>query len=75
MNSDYSLLEAILQRLNVLIALQLDAKPEIPATSMAQRILRLAEFGLGPAEIGSILGKKANYVSAVIGSRRKRPRG
>ena len=75
-NEDHSSLDAILRRLNILIALQLDMRPEeAAATSIASRIHRLAELGIGPAEIGSILGKKANYVSAVMGNRRNKPRG
>jgi hypothetical protein len=75
MRDENSLSEAIIQRLNILIALQLEAKPQGGAVSVSERIHRLADLGLGPAEIGSILGKKANYVSAVIGSKRRQRRG
>ena len=72
MDRNVQMLEAILQRLNVLVALQLDSAPEAATGSITKRIHRLTELGLSPSEIGSILGKKANYVSAVIGGGRKR---
>jgi len=72
MTDDPAILKAILHRMNVIIALQLEAIPESAASSIGQRIRKLAELGLTPGEIGSIVGKKANYVSAVVGSKRKR---
>jgi hypothetical protein len=71
MGEDTRLLEAILQRLNILVALQLDRSNDAGGTSITNRIRRLSELGISPGEIGAILGKKANYVSAVIGSKRK----
>jgi len=70
MSDQEQLLQAIVQRLNILIAVALDSAAG-DDKSMATRIQRLSELGLGPAEIGAIVGKKANYVSAVLGSRSK----
>ena len=70
--NEAELLEMIVQRLNILIALQLDATAGSGDKSTAQRIQRLAELGLGPAQIGAVVGKKANYVSAVLGSKRRK---
>jgi hypothetical protein len=72
MISDAELLETIIQRLNILIALQLDATSGSGESSTARRIERLAQLGLGPAQIGAIIGKKANYVSAVLGLKRRK---
>jgi hypothetical protein len=68
-------LKAVVLRLNVIIALQLEALSQSSKNSMATRIRKLAEFGLSPSEIGTIVGKKANYVSAVLGMKRSRANG
>jgi hypothetical protein len=74
MEDEVVTLKAILQRMNIIIALQLEALPQSSSSSIGQRIRKLAELGLTPGEIGSIVGKKANYVSAVVGSKRKSQR-
>ena len=71
MEDTTKLLEIIIKRLNIVIALQLDALSDSDLTPTSKRIRRLNDLGLSPGDIGSILGKKANYVSAVIGSGRK----
>jgi hypothetical protein len=70
--SDDKSLAAVIQRLNVIIALQLESLSQSKERSIATRIRKLADLGLSPSEIGSILGKKANYVSAVLGMKRSR---
>jgi len=70
--SDEKSLAAVIQRLNVIIALQLESLSQSKERSIATRIRKLADLGLSPSEIGSILGKKANYVSAVLGMKRSR---
>jgi len=72
MSETRGLLQAILERINVLIALQLESLPEMNGSSLSMRIRKLAELGLSPSQIGTILGKKANYVSAVLGGRGRR---
>ena len=68
-------LKAVVLRLNVMIALQLEALSQSSKNSIATRIRKLAGLGLSPSEIGTIVGKKANYVSAVIGTKRSRTNG
>src|SRR5260370_13578350 len=68
-------LKAVILRLNVIIALQLEALSQSSKNPIATRILKLAEFGLSPSEIGTIVGKKANYVSALVGTNRRRING
>jgi predicted RNA-binding protein YlqC (UPF0109 family) len=71
MENNEKLLQTIIQRLNILIAIELNAAPEAVSKSTTQRVRKLAELGLAPAEIGAIIGKKANYISAVLGQRRR----
>jgi hypothetical protein len=56
------------RRLDVLIFLQLDEK----YPSVAEKIVKLAEAGLNSGEIGSIVDRKANYVTATLAQRKKR---
>lgn len=58
--------KTIIERLNILIALNLDATATEDLPTMKSKILRLHELGLPPSEIGQILGKATNYVSAVL---------
>jgi hypothetical protein len=59
------------RRLDVLIFLQLDEK----YPSVAEKIMKLADGGLNSSEIGSIVGRKANYVTATLSKRKKRNKG
>jgi len=68
-------MKAVVLRLNVIIALQLEALSQSSKNPIATRIRKLAGLGLSPSEIGTIVGKKANYVSAVIGPKRSRTNG
>jgi hypothetical protein len=63
-------LDPVIVRLNVIINLLLDATEKPVAQSL--KIGRLDELGLGPSEIAAIVGKKSNYVSAVLNERKKR---
>ena len=56
------------RRLNVLIFLQLDER----YPSVAEKIMKLAEYGLNSSEIGSVVGRKANYVTAALSKQKKR---
>lgn len=55
------------QKLDILIHLQLLAVAGRESPSVVERISILSEMGLAPAEIGRIIAKPANYVSAVLG--------
>jgi hypothetical protein len=63
-------LKQIARRLEVLIALQLEASGGAEAARPVYKIRRLSSLGLGPPEIAAILGKPANYVRATL-SRKK----
>lgn len=71
MEGDNKMLETIIQQLNILIAIALDAVPDGDGKTTTERIGKLAGLGLTPAQIGAIIGKQANYVSAVLGQRRR----
>jgi len=57
------------QKLDILIHLQLLAVAGRESPAVAERIAVLSDMGLAPAEIGRIIGKPANYVSAALGKR------
>ena len=61
-------LDEVTRRLDVIAGLlaMLVAGSEVD-TALARRIAVLHGAGLGPTEIGRIVGKASNYVSAVLG--------
>jgi hypothetical protein len=56
------------RQIDVLIFLQLDQK----YPSMTDKVEKLAEAGLNSGEIGRIVGKPANYVTATLSRGKKR---
>jgi len=56
------------RRLDVLIFLQLDQS----YPSMTQKVEKLSQAGLDSAEIGRIVGKPSNYVTATLSQGKKR---
>ncbi len=56
------------RRMDVLIFLQLDER----YPSMTDKVEKLAEAGLNSGEIGRIVGKTANYVTATLSQGKKR---
>ncbi len=62
----------LIKRLNTLISLVLDIASEEKAASITEKVSRLLELGLTPAEIAEVLGKQTNYVTAVIHRGKKR---
>jgi hypothetical protein len=71
---DTRLIEKIIQRLDVLILLELEKAGGPEGMRPATKIFRLSELGLMPAEISDILGKPINYITATL-SRRKANKG
>ncbi len=72
--SDESLI-AVVSRLNVIISLLLDGGQAEKPASVTSKIARLEGMGLAPSEIGAIVGKKSNYVSAVLSERKRKGQG
>lgn len=60
----------IVRRMDVVIMLLLECGPEGPV-SMTSKIQKLLGFGLSTAEVAEIVRKKANYVTAVISSKKR----
>jgi len=69
---DINLQRTIIKRLNTLISLMSDIASSENSTSTAQKIHRLSDLGLSPAEIGEILNKPTNYITATIHQKKKR---
>lgn len=64
--------DRVIKRFNMLISLMLDiASRENPAP-ITEKVKRLLGLGLTPAEVGEILGKPTNYVTAVMHAKKKK---
>ena len=68
---DNQLMAKIIRRLDVLIALELDKAGGPEGMCLADKISRLSELGLAPAEISDIAGKPINYITATLSRRKK----
>ena len=66
---------AILKRLNVLIALQLEMGQEAGKKSITEKVRKLSELGLTSREMADILGKPVNYITACLSSIRGSKKG
>jgi hypothetical protein len=65
--------ELLIKKFNILISLILDLSGD-KELSITEKVKKLSDSGLKPSEIGDILSKKANYISAVMNSSRKSKR-
>ena len=59
------------RRIDVLIFIELDQR----YPSMTEKVEKLAQAGLNSGEIGRIVGKPTNYVTATLSQGKKRNRG
>jgi hypothetical protein len=64
-------LDAIRQRLDLIAHLLLMGLNPAKIASTTDQIALLSSHGLSPAEIGRIIGRESNYVSAMIKNRGK----
>ena len=69
--TEADLLGQILERLNVLINIALDSRPDTPGM-VSSKISALSSMGLSPSEISRIVGKESNYVTATLSQAKKR---
>jgi hypothetical protein len=60
----------ITRRMDVMIMLLLENGPD-GAVSTTRKIEKLMSFGLTASEVARIIGKKPNYVTAVISGKKK----
>lgn len=65
------ILKKILQRLNILISLELSQEKTIDQ----EKITRLDSFGLKPSEIAEILGKSSDKISKQLYAIKTRKKG
>ena len=64
-------LDWLRKRLDVVILLLLEAAPGGADSSTSRKIERLLGMGLSQSEVAQLLGKKPNYVTAVIATKKK----
>jgi len=64
--------DKLLNRLNTLISVMLEVASDGNEVSVAEKIQRLLKLGLTPAEVGEILRKPTNYVTAVMHKNKKK---
>lgn len=64
--------DPVVSRLNVIISLLLEGGKGDKPSSVSSKISRLGGLGLTPSEIGAIVGKKSNYVSAVLSGKKRK---
>ena len=64
--------QGITRRLDILIALSLEQLAGEGKSTMADKISKLAELGVPPADTARILGKPLNYVTATLSQRKAR---
>ena len=69
------LLKQVVRRLDVLIALQIEASGGPEAARPATKIQRLSELGLSSSDVASIVGKPINYITATLSMKKKRAKG
>ena len=74
MTTDNNENQGIIKRLDIIIALLLRFRPNEPEATATDKIAELADLGLSRSEIGRIMGKPANYVSAVLGTKKGKKR-
>jgi hypothetical protein len=66
-------LQEVIKRLDVLIGVTLDAIGKEKILTTRDKILTLKATGLGPSEVGRILGVQTSYVTATIAQTKKKP--
>ena len=64
--------QSIIRRLDILIALSLEQLTGEGKLTMADKICKLIELGVPPADTARILGKPLNYVTATLSQRKAR---
>ena len=63
--------ETFIKRLNTLISLMADVALRGESASTSDKIQYLLELGLSPAEVGEVLNKPTNYITAIIHRKKK----
>ncbi|MCH7666210.1 MAG: hypothetical protein IH936_09830 [Acidobacteria bacterium] len=74
MEKHNALLEKIVRRLDVLIALAAEEPAPSEAVKTAEKIKRLSALGLTAGEVSTVINKPSNYVTATLSRQRKTAR-
>jgi hypothetical protein len=64
-------LDWLRKRLDAIVLLLLEAAPGGADSSTTRKIERLLSLGFSQSEVAQVLGKKPNYVTAVIATKKK----
>jgi transposase-like protein len=72
MDSQNKSSEDVIKRLDILISLVLEQSSAQGAPPMSDKISRLADLGVSPADIARILRKPLNNVTATLSQRKSR---
>lgn len=62
---------AVTKKFNIIISLLLDLTGKTEDISITEKVNKLINMGLTPAEIADILGKPTNYVTAISHKKKK----
>ena len=63
---DAKLQKTLIKRLNTLISLMVDVALRGDSASTSDKIQYLLKLGLSPTEVGEVLNKPTNYITAII---------
>jgi len=63
--------KTLIKRLNTLISLMADVALRGESASTSDKIQYLLKLGLSPAEVGEVLNKPTNYITAIIHRKKK----
>ncbi|MHC4159421.1 MAG: hypothetical protein ACYSSO_10130 [Planctomycetota bacterium] len=63
--------QKLIKRLNTIVVLLVEGVLGGESVSTANKIRRLLDTGLSPAEVGEILGKPTNYITASMSKKKK----
>lgn len=64
----------IIKRLDILISLTLETAAKGTGLKIGDKISKLTDLGIAAADVGKILGKQSNYVTATLSQRKARKR-
>lgn len=72
MDKNTKLLEELIKRVNILIAVSLECVGGKEAISTADKIVKLANIGVSSPDIARIIGKQTNYVTAILSQKKSK---
>jgi len=67
--------QKVVSRLNAVVRLMLEQAQEGAKLNITEMAVALSDAGMGPAEIGEILGKPRNHITSALSKVRKAKKG